>query len=133
MYLAKAAANSEDFLICDFAQYYHVYDYKELRPSLAATLAMGLPEESRVKRKFTGVNLTLDQMLLSLILDDFNLFLWSRRKHKGIKPKSIFKMLTTPEKPKEELMSFSSAEAYEAWRARKEEQWKNGSNSLCSG
>lgn len=131
MYLAKVIADSEDFLICDFAQFYHVLEYKELRPSLAATLAMGLPEESRTKRKLTGVNLTLDQMLMSLILDDFNAFLYSRRKHKGPKPKQVFMMLTKPEKPKDELMSFRTPAEYEAWRARKEEQWKNGNNSLC--
>lgn len=122
-------ANGEDFLICDFAQYYHVLDYKELRPSLAATLAMGLPEESRTKRKLTGINVTLDQMILALILDDFNNYLWSRRR-KGPRPKQVFKLLTEPEKPKDELMSFNSPEDYERWRARKEEQWKNGSNSI---
>lgn len=132
MYLAKVIANSEDQLICDFAQYYHIFDYKELQPSLAATLAMGLPEESRTKKKLTGVNVTLDQMLLALILDDFNFFLWSRRRKKGPKPKQVYKMLTEPEKPKEELMSFRSPKEYEAWRARKEEQWKNGNNSICT-
>ena len=130
MFLAKVIANSEDQLICDFAQYYHILDYKELQPSLAATLAMGLPEESRIKKKLTGVNVTLDQMLLALILDDLNIFLWSRKKRKGRKPKQVFKMLTEPEKPKEELMSFSTPEAYEAWRARKEEQWQNGNNRI---
>lgn len=130
MFLAKAMADSEDLLICDFAQFYHIFDYRELQPSLAATLAMGLPEESRIKKKITGVSLTLDQMLLALILDDFNFYIWSRRRRKGPKPKNVFQMLTKPEKPKDELMSFRTPDAYEAWRARKEEQWKNGSNSV---
>lgn len=124
MFLAKLLGDSEDMLICDFAQFYHVLDYKGLPPQLAATLAMGLPEESRIKRKLTGVNVTLDQMLMSMILDDFNAFLWSRKRRKGPKPKQVFKLLTEPKKPKEELMAFSTPEAYETWRARKEEQWQ---------
>lgn len=124
MYLANLIGNSEDLLICDFAQFYHVYDYTELKPSVAATLAMGLPDESRVKRKITGVNATLDQLLLALILDDLNLMMWSKQKHKGAKPKQVYQLLTKPPEKKEELMSFRSPNDYEKWRQRKEEQWK---------
>lgn len=124
MFLAKLLGDSEDLLICDFAQYYHVLDYKELRPSLAATLAVGLPDESRVKKKITGVKATLDELLMALILDDLNLFLWSRNKHKGARPKRIYQMLSKPEKPKEELMSFDTPEAFEEWMARKKEKWR---------
>lgn len=124
MYLANLIGNSEDLLICDFAQFYHVYDYTELKPSVAATFAMGLPDESRVKRKITGVNATLDQLLLALILDDLNLMMWSKQKHKGAKPKRVYQLLTKPPEKKEELMSFRSPNDYEKWRQRKEEQWK---------
>ena len=111
MFLAKLIGDSEDLLICDFAQYYHVLDYKELRPSLAATLAVGLPDESRVKKKITGVRATLDELLLALILDNLNLFMWSRSKHKGARPKKIYQLLSKPEKPKDELMSFDTPQA----------------------
>lgn len=124
MFLAKLIGDSEDLLICDFAQYYHVLDYKELRPSLAATLAVGLPEESRVKKKITGVRATLDELLLALILDNINLFMWSRSKHKGARPKKIYQLLSKPEKPKDELMSFDTPQAYEEWMARKKEKWR---------
>ena len=124
MFLAKLIGDSEDLLICDFAQYYHVLDYKELRPSLAATLAVGLPDESRVKKKITGVRATLDELLLALILDNINLFMWSRSKHKGARPKKIYQLLSKPEKPKDELMSFDTPQAYEEWMARKKEKWR---------
>lgn len=124
MFLAKLIGDSEDLLICDFAQYYHVLDYKELRPSLAATLAVGLPDESRVKKKITGVRATLDELLLALILDNLNLFMWSRSKHKGARPKKIYQLLSKPEKPKDELMSFDTPQAYEEWMARKKEKWR---------
>lgn len=123
MFLAHLIADSEDLLICDFAQYYHILDYYNLQPSLAATLAMGLSDDSRIKKKLAGVNATLDQLLLALLIDDFNMFLYSRSKHKGAKPKKIFKVLSEPQKPKDELMSFSTPDDYEAWRRRKEEQW----------
>lgn len=123
MFLAKHIANSEDLLICDFAQYYHIMDYQSLQPSMAATLAMGLPDDSRIKKKIAGVNATLDQLLLALILDDINSFMYARSKHKGPRPKRIFKMLTEPPKQKDEYMSFSTPQDYEAWRKRKEEQW----------
>lgn len=124
MYLANLMGNSEDLLICDFAQFYHVYDIETLRPSVAAALAMGLPEESRTKKKIAGVNATLDQLLMAMILDDLNLLLWTKQKHKGSKPKRVYQILTKPKEKKEELMAFRSPGDYEKWRQRKEEQWK---------
>jgi hypothetical protein len=109
-------------LICDLAQTYGVFNYKELSPSLVATLAMGLPEDSRVKKKLSGQKLTLEQSLLALLLDDFNLFLWSRQKHRGSRPKSIFKELTEEKKPKDELMAFESIEDFNEWLKRKQEK-----------
>ena len=87
-----------------------------------ATLAIGLPENSRVKMKMSGQKLTLEQSLLALLLDDFNLLLWSRQKHRGSKPKSIFKDLTEEKKPKDDLMAFSSPEEFDNWRKRKQEK-----------
>lgn len=76
--------------------------------------------------KMSGQKLTLEQSLLALLLDDFNLLLWSRQKHRGAKPKSIFKDLTEEKKPKDELMSFSSAEDFDKWLKRKQEKYNNG-------
>lgn len=112
----------EDELICDLAQTYGVFNYKELSPSLVATLAIGLPESSRVKRKLSGQKLTIEQSLLALILDDFNLLLWSRQRRRGSKPKSIFKTLTEEKKPKDDLMTFSTTEEFDKWLMRKQEK-----------
>lgn len=83
---------------------------------------MGLPESSRVKKKISGQKLTLEQSLLALILDDFNLLLWSRSKRKGSRPKSIYKMLTEDKKQKDDLMSFKSTEDFDKWLKRKQER-----------
>lgn len=83
---------------------------------------MGLPESSRVKKKISGQKLTLEQSLLALILDDFNLFLWSRSKRKGSRPKSVYKTLTEDKKQKDDLMSFKSTEDFDKWLKRKQER-----------
>lgn len=96
-------------------------------PALIATLTVGLPDSSRVMRKFSGVNLTTDQMLLALIVDGINIGIWQRSgAKKGKRPKSIFKTLTEKKKQKDELMSFRTPEEYEVWMARKRESWKHG-------
>ena len=109
------------------AETYGIIDYKEVKPSIVATLAVGLPESSRIKRKYSGINLSLDQMLLSMIVDGINMSIWQRSGAKrSHKPQSIFKKLTEKEKPKDELMSFSSPEEFEKWKADKKEKWNNG-------
>ena len=72
--------------------------------------------------KMSGQKLTLEQSLLALLLDDFNLLLWSRQKHRGSKHKSIFKDLTEEKKPKDELMTFETADEFDRWLKRKQEK-----------
>lgn len=48
-------ATDEDALICDFAETYHIYDYRQLKPSYAATLAAGLREDSRIRTILGGL------------------------------------------------------------------------------
>ena len=104
------------------AETYGIFDYKERDPSLIATLTVGLPDTSRVKRKYSGINLTTDQMLLAMLIDCENISIWQRGgAKKSRKPKSIFKMLTEKKKPKDELMSFSSSDEFDEWLARKQE------------
>ena len=124
MFLAMHLSDSEDEIICDLAETYHILDYRALPPSLVATLVVGLPTDSRLKRKITHTRVTLDQALMAIVVDDFNLFLWSRKKHRGARPKSLYKALTEEHKPKDELMSFRTPEDYEKWMARKREKWQ---------
>lgn len=112
-------------MICDLAQTYGIFNYKDMSPDLVATLALGLPDHSRVKMKICKQRLTLEQGLLAFILDDLNLLLWSKQKKRGRRPKSIYKTLTAEKKPKDELKSFDSEEAYEAWMAQKRKDWEN--------
>ena len=86
-----------------------------------------MPDSSRIKRKYSGITLTTDQMLLAMIADGINILIWQNGGGKrSRKPISVFKKLTEKEKPKDELMSFRTPEEYEAWAARKREMWNNG-------
>ena len=114
-------------MICDLAETYGIYDYRAMKPSLVATLAVGLPESSRVVRKISGFNLTIDQMLLAMIEDSLNGLTWGLggKKHSK-RPQSVLKMLADRKKQKDDLMSFRTPEDYEAFMARKREKWNNG-------
>ena len=118
----------EDELTCDLAEYYHIIDWRalveagQLKPSVLATLSIGLCEDSRIKRKLSNRNISLTQMLLSVVADRLGVLIWQQTKD-GPKnrnhPKSIYKALTGQEKQKEELMTFQTPEEFEAWNASK--------------
>ena len=108
----------ENALICDMAETYHIYDYKQLRPMLAAILAVGLPDDSRIKRKLSGQKHTTQTVLLACIADSLRFIAWTKTKdaQKNVnRPKSILEELTAEP---EQYASFDSIEAYEAARKR---------------
>lgn len=59
----------EDALICDFAETYHVFDYRALPASLAATLAVGLRDNSRIKMRISDRKASIDTIILAGIMD----------------------------------------------------------------
>lgn len=90
-------ATNEDDLICDLAQYYSIYDYTAYDATFIATLACGLPQQSRCIKAVTDQKLTLEQTLLSLITDRLSWLVWAKTKdgQKGRnKPESIYELLT---------------------------------------
>lgn len=114
------AARDEDALICDLAQYYHVLDYEALGARLAATLAAGLPEESRSKMGLSGTKVTTGQMLLAIIADRLGWLVWAQtedgRKGRN-RPQSIVETLRGESTEDDKYESFSSGAAFEAARA----------------
>ena len=64
----------EDALICDFAETYHIYDYRSLPVKLAATLSAGLREDSRIKMAASGAPATQNTILLATIADRVEAF-----------------------------------------------------------
>lgn len=109
-------------MICDLAETYGIFDYKALRPDLVATLVIGLRPDSRVMMHLAKAKLNFQQTMMALIFDALQVIAFNQghKKH-AKKPESLYKKLTTEPK-KDELMSFDSPEAYEAWR--KEHIWQ---------
>lgn len=95
-----------------------MFDYRALPLQTAATLALGLPESSRIKRKKSGLNIQLSTFLLSVIADRLGLLVYANTKgakHGTNAPKSITAMLlgkADNDKP----AVFSSPEEF--WAAR---------------
>ena len=73
-------ATDEDALICDFAETYGVFDYRSLPVQLAATFAVGLRENSRIKTKMNGMERPFDEYMLAAIYDGINWLCWSKTK-----------------------------------------------------
>lgn len=99
-----------------------------MKPSLIATLTVGLPATSRVMRKFSDIDMTLDQVLLAMLIDSLNGLIWGLGGHKASKkPERVLDTLMKNKKNENnDLMSFQTPEEYEAWMARKREKWQNG-------
>ncbi|MBR1689400.1 MAG: hypothetical protein IJ713_01340 [Oscillibacter sp.] len=108
----------ESALICDFAETYHILDYRSLPARQAAILAGGLREDSRIMMKIGGARAPQDTLLLALIADALQILVWQNTEngHKGKnRPGSIVRELTKEPKPS---VGFASAEEFDRWRGR---------------
>lgn len=107
----------EDALICDFAETYHVLDWRSIPVRLAATLAAGLPETSRIRMKMSGVETSTPMLLQAAMLDRLSLLVWMQTKDgqkNRRRPKSVAEMLTGKEK-RNTVQAFDSEEEF--WAA----------------
>lgn len=114
-------AVGEEDLICDFAQTYHVLDWRALPLKTAAVLAAGLPPDSRIMRRLTGERIGLTDALLASALDRLKLLVWQNTEdgHKGRNmPESTYEVLTGRSHSAKKVRSFRTPEDFEAARAR---------------
>lgn len=112
-------AADEDSLICDFAETYHIYQWRGLAVNYAAVLAFGLSEDSRIKRVLTKRKISLETMLTASAVDALNLLVWMQTKdgqRRRNQPKSVFKMLTETQDESRKILAFDSAEEFERKR-----------------
>lgn len=104
MILARAAEEYPDQLTCDMMQYYHVADPDALPPSLFATLAAGLPEDSRTMRALSGQKFASDTLLLAAAVDRLSILAWFKTRD-GLKgrnrPASLLERMTRGDKTKQ--------------------------------
>lgn len=111
----------EDALICDMAETYGVFNLFELPPQLAATLAVGLREDSRIKVKMSGMKMDFNKYIIAALFDKVNWLCWTKTKdaqHGTHVPESILDLLLQTDKQNapDEFMVFDSPEAFEKAR-----------------
>ena len=110
----------EDALICDFAETYHVYDYRSLPAKLAATLAAGLRDNSRIKLLAADAPVSQDTLLLAMIADRVEAFRYGFSGDKrNNQPVSIVETIMGERaKKKSGVLGFRTAEEFEARLAK---------------
>lgn len=106
-------------LICDFAETYHVLDWRTLPVGLAATLAAGLRDSSRVKMKIAGAKAPADTLLLAAGADALKVLVWQNTRD-GAKgknpPESILQQILSNGEPETKTEGFAEPSDFMAWR-----------------
>lgn len=110
----------EDALICDFAEYYHIYNYRALPVNYAATLACGLGKESRIREALFGRNYDTDTLLLAAAVDNLRLLWWAKTQDgqngRNV-PISVLSLLLGEENETEDdVIKFESGDDFEKTR-----------------
>lgn len=108
-------AIDKEAVICDLAETYHIYNYKDMPPLMVAVFCKGLRENSRIKLKIAGQKVCIETMLLASIVDRLGILIWSKTKdgQKGRnQPKSILESLSKIAKEKETIV-FNTSEEFE--------------------
>lgn len=86
----------EEALICDFAETYHIYNYRSLPLHMVGIYACGLRQDSRIIMAMSKTKLTADQTLLAMISDNTRMLAWlnSADGMRGVnRPKSLVEIL----------------------------------------
>lgn len=110
----------EDAIICDLAETYNIYDYRQLPVSKVAVFVCGLRSDSRIMMKISDSKLPLDTLLLAGVADRLSIMLWQNTKdgQKGKnRPVSIVDQLTKQQIEREEV-SFESGKDFELAKAK---------------
>ena len=112
----------EDALICDLAETYGIFDYRQLPADQVAVFAIGLRDDSRIKLAMTNSKVPFETFLLAGVLDRLSALVWFKTTdgQKGInKPLMVAEELTGKTKAKESKeMIFDSGEDFEEYRQK---------------
>ncbi len=113
----------EDAFICDLAETYQIYDYRQLPPTKVAVFACGLKDDSRIKLKISGQLVPLEILLLARASDSLSTLVWFQTEdgQKGKnRPVSIVDLFTNNKvkESKNDVIIFSSGEDFAEQRQR---------------
>lgn len=100
-------------LTCDFAEVYHVLDWRGLPMRLAATLAAGLGPDSRSRMALEGIPVPMSLLLLSTAVDALQAIAWMVGVT-GDRPAPLTPLLIGADNEYSSL----DADAFDEWRAR---------------
>lgn len=100
-------------MICDLAQTYHIFDYRQVPGRLLGTLVAGLGPNSRIYQKESGQLVPTEMFLQAAILDELRLivYLLDGNKHKK-QPKPITERLLETQREQRKEMVFASPEEF---------------------
>lgn len=127
MALASCLGKYKSEVLCDFAEYYHIYRMEEYPVSYIAILLCGLPSKSRTVMAISGQTTNTTDMLIAMAVDRLSLLWWSKTQDatKGKnRPKLIMESLSDSKPTQNDIQSFDTVEEFERARAmilRKEE------------
>lgn len=110
----------EDSLICDFAEIYHIYDYRSLPARRAAIFAAGIRETSRIRMKLSGEQTSRDLFMQAVIADRLGMICYALSEKSAEKPVSLVNLLlgkVEMEDMRKDVVTFDTPEEFEnAWK-----------------
>jgi hypothetical protein len=111
---------SEDDIICDLAETYQIYDYKQLPLFQVAIFVCGLREDSRIMIRNSGQKISLDKFMKASMVDSLNFLAWSKTKdaQKGHNQPKKFVDVLLGKNENNEIKKFQSGEEFlTAWNS----------------
>lgn len=108
----------EEALICDLAETYNIYDYKQLPPTRVAVFAFGLKDTSRIKMKLSGQKVPLETLLLAGIVDRLSFLVWAKTAdgQKGINRPTMVTDTLLNKEADTDVIVFSTSKDFEETR-----------------
>lgn len=109
----------EDALICDLAETYQIYDYRQLPLLKVAVFSCGLSEGSRIKMRMSNQIIPMETLLLAGLSDKISVLLWTKTKdgQKGRnRPPMILDAFNQNKTKQRETVVFNSGEDFEERR-----------------
>lgn len=109
----------EDALICDLAETYQIYDYRQLPLLKVAVFSCGLSENSRIKMRMSNQIIPMETLLLAGLSDKISVLLWTKTKdgQKGRnRPPMILDAFNQNKMNQRETVVFNSGEDFEERR-----------------
>ena len=126
MNLANLLARHKNAFICDLAETYQIYDWRQIPIRTLGILAAGLRYNSRVVLEESGEDYPLDTLILASIADTTRYLLYSLGAKKGDPlPPSIVESLRNEPEEKEE-QTYLTGDDFQAAREAILQRINNG-------